>query len=223
MLTAGAITCRVYRLSEAPPPDFLEKAEADLRRHAFKPVNVDRAPRSFGWVRAQDVLDTDVRIENSMYDDYLVLGLRVDKVSVNARLVKAHFQRAAEERMRQTGRDRLGREEKAALLDRTRRELLAKQTPATSFYEAAWNTREHRVYFSATSENLNREFSDLFQDTFHVAILPQYPYLRAEAVAEARGLAEELARSKPEIFSPLARMHTQDWEDDGRDDARTDS
>ena len=203
MLTSGSITCRVYRLTEDPPPGFLEKADADLKRQAFKPVNVDRGPRSFGWVRAQDVLDTNVRVDNSTYDDYLVLGLRVDKVTLNSRILKAHFLRAAQDRMQETGRNALSRDEKTALLERTRRELMVKQTPATSLYEVAWNTAEGRVYFSATSETLNQEFCDLFQDTFHVALLPQFPYLRAEALAEARGLGDELAQSQPEIFSPL--------------------
>lgn len=206
MLTSGSITCRVYRLAEKPPPDFLDKADRDLKRHAFREVDVAKSPRSMGWVRAQDILNTDVRVANSMYEDFLVLGLRVDKVAVNARLLKAYFQRAADERLQETGRSSLSRDERAALLEKTKLQMLTMQTPATALYEVAWNTADHLVYFSATSEALNQEFADLFQDTFHVGLLPQLPYLRAEAYAEPRGLGGRLGAIEPEIFSPIVRM-----------------
>ena len=200
-LTSGAITCRSYRLAAPPPKGFLTEIGMDLKRHAFRPVRVDRSPRSLGWVNARDVLDTDLTVEKVVYEDFLVLGLRVDRVTLNTRLLKAHFNRELVKALRERRKKQLSRDERAALLERVRLELMAKQTPSSSFYEMAWNLLTHHVYFSATSSSLNIEFCDLFSDTFHVAPLPLFPFVRADAKARSEGLAEELLASQAARFA----------------------
>jgi hypothetical protein len=198
--TTGTITCRGYRLVAEPPADFRAKMHADLRRHAFQPVNPERSPRSLGWVNPRDILDTDLRTEKIIFDDFLALGLRVDKVSVNAKILKAHCQQAISRIMKERDRKQLSRDERTVILEKTRIDLMKKQTPISSFYEMAWNLESNRVYFSATGGTLNTEFCDLFQETFHTGLTPLFPYLRAEDKAEKEGRLEALLRTQPARF-----------------------
>jgi hypothetical protein len=203
-LTAGTITCRTYRVTTPPVGDFLPGLQPDLRRHTFQPVRPDRASRSMGWVSPRNLLDTSLRVDHLVFGDFLVLGLRVDKITVNARVLKAHFAQAVQQVLRERSKKQLSREERTAILEKTKLELMAKQTPATSVYEAAWNLRTHRVYFTGTNETLNAEFCDLFQETFHVGLTPLHPVLRAEAKARKENIVDALMQAKAARFSPLA-------------------
>ena len=201
-LTAGSMTCRCYCLEDPPPKTFLANVERDMKRHAFRPVQVERSPRSWGWVNAQNVLDTDLTLEKIRFDDFLVFGLRVDRVTVNGRLLKAHVAAAIEKALRQRERKTLSRDERTAFVEKVRLDLMAKQMPLTGLYDAAWSLKTHHVYFSATGDALNQEFCDLFSDTFHTALTPLFPFLRAERKAKSEGLVDELLATMPVQLSP---------------------
>jgi hypothetical protein len=155
-----------------------------------------------GWVNAQNVLDADLTLEKVRFDDFLVFGLRVDRVRVNGRLLKAHAAAAIEKALRQRERRTLSRDERMAFVEKVRLDLLAKQTPLTSLYDVAWSLETHHVYFSATGDSLNQEFCDLFGETFHTALTPLFPFLRAERKAKQEGLIDELLATMPAQLSP---------------------
>ncbi|MFP4379732.1 MAG: recombination-associated protein RdgC [Candidatus Sumerlaeia bacterium] len=200
-ISSGNISCRAYSLMSKPAPDFMSKLGQDLKRHAFQPVRPERSPRSMGWVSPRDVLDTDLATEKAVFDDFIMLGLRVDKVAVNTRILKAHFQQAVQKTLKERDRKQLTRDEKAAIMEKTRVELMLQQTPSTSFYEMAWNLENHHVYFSATASTVNTDFCDLFQETFHVGLTPMFPYLRAEEKATLDGSMDVLLQSGPARFN----------------------
>lgn len=206
-ITSGTITCRAYCLAEPPGKNFLDDVAPDLERHAFKPVRVERSPRSLGWVSPRDILDTDLTLDKVLFEDFLVLGFRLDKVTVNARLLKAYCNQERLKYLRDhAGKKQMSRDERATLLEKVRLQLLKLQSPTTSFYEMAWNLRTHQVYFTATSTSLNQEFCDLFSDTFHTALTPLFPFIRADRKAAKEGLADELAATEPAYFSPLPQV-----------------
>lgn len=205
-ITAGGISCRVYKLADSLPSDVWEKAEGDLKRRRFEPVDVERANRSMGWINAQDILDGDVTLDKCRFEEFLLLGLRVDKVTINSKLLKAHFRKAIQEKVKDRQKKQLGREEKTALLEHTRLKLMKAQSPASSFYEAAWNIETGHVYFSTAAKTINQDFCDLFQETFHVGLAPLFPYIRAEARAQKEGWLEELLRVEPERFTLPAQL-----------------
>jgi DNA recombination-dependent growth factor C len=213
-ITAGSITCRLYEVAKPPKGSFLAEIGSDLKRHAFHPVQVERSPRSIGWVNPRDILDTDLKVEKVVFEDFLVLGLRVDKVGVNARLLKAYFHQERQKLLEQRSKKELNRDERMALLEKVKIQLMARQSPATSLYEMAWNLRSHHVLFSASSTTLNQEFMDLFSDTFHTGLTPLMPSIRAHDKAEKAGLLEEFQMTEPAHFSPLARVHEAGSGDD---------
>ncbi len=201
-LTSGSITARPYIVTTPPEPGFLEKLDTDLKRHAFKPVKPEQSPRSIGWVHPRDVLDTDLTVDKVVFEDFLVLGLRVDKLMVNSRLLKAHFNIERLKFMKERSTKKLSRDERAALLERVKLTLMKQSSPSTSFYEMAWNMKTNHVYFSGTSQTLNQEFSDLFGETFHVRIIPLLPFIRATKMAERDNLKEELLAADPTRLAP---------------------
>jgi hypothetical protein len=200
-LTSGAITCRSYYIPEPPAKHFLEKADKDLKRHAFQPVRVELSPRSLGWVNARQILDTELSVPKVVFEDFLILGLRVDKVTVNARILKAHYNQERVKALEERKKKQLSRDERTALLDKVRLTLMGQQSPATSIHEMAWNLTTNHVYFSGLSDSLNQEFCDLFSDTFHASLTPLFPFIRADLKATKEGLREELLQTEPARFA----------------------
>ncbi|HBF35570.1 TPA: hypothetical protein DDW35_13485 [Candidatus Sumerlaeota bacterium] len=205
-LSVGTISCRTFYLAQPPVGDFLAQAQGDVRKHSFKPVQPDRSVRSLGWVDPSDVLDNAPLVERLVYEDFLLLGLRLDRVAINGRLLKAHFRHAMQKMSAERNKRPIGREEKAALLEKTRLDLLARQTPTSAFYEMAWNMRTHHVYFTGTGNTLANEFQDLFQETFHTGLTPLEPFLRAQVKAEKEGLLEPFLKAEPARFRSIERM-----------------
>jgi len=206
-LTMGTITCRAYFLALPPQNGFLADAIRDIQRHAFHPPQADRGQvRSLGWVNPRNLLDARLTLEKIQFEDFLVIGLRIDKIALNARIVKAHYGEAVHEALKDRRKQGLSREERMAILDKVKMDLLVKQTPSTSLYEMAWNLKNHHIYFSATSESLNLEFCDLFSDTFHTSLTPYFPFLRAEEKAKQDGLTEQLLECLPARFSPQVKV-----------------
>lgn len=205
-LSTGTLSCRVFTIAAPPVGDFLAKAQADVRGHSFRPVQPDRSTRSLGWVNPADVLDNAPDLDRLVFEDFLLLGLRLDRVAVNSRLLKAYVRHALDKLSRERNKRPIGREERAALLEKTRLDLLAKQSPSTAFYEMAWNMRTHHVYFTGSGNTLSAEFADLFQETFHVALTPLQPFIRAQAKAEKEGTLEEFLKSEPSRFREIERM-----------------
>jgi len=206
-LTTGTVSCRSYLVEKIPTgPDFIKRVDTELARHSFRPVRVDRSPRSMGWVNVRDVLDTNLTMDKIQFGNYIVLGLRVDKVAINNKMLRAHFLRKLRDLLKQRQNRKLGREERAALLENTRIELMEAQSPATSLYEMAWGLESGHVYFSTSGNAINDEFADLFHDTFHASITPMFPFLRAQTQAEQEGMMAELLDTEPSSFSPLANV-----------------
>ena len=205
-LSAGTISCRVFYLAQPPVGDFLAQAQIDVRKHAFKGIDLNRSVRALGWINPNDILDDKPDLERLIFEDFLLLGLRLDRVAVNGRILKAHFRNALQKVSAERNKRPIGREEKAALLEKTRQDLLARQSPTSAFYEMAWNMSTHQVYFTATSNTLCNEFQDLFQETFHTGLTPLQPFLRAQVKAEKEGLLEPFLKAEPARFREIERM-----------------
>ncbi len=200
-ITAGALSARLWRVSDALPPHFNELFSRNLKRHAFRPPATDRGEtRSRGWVNIRNALDTDLTFEKTHFREIIALALRVDRVTINPRVFRAKLAEETEKTLRARKREVLNEEERAALNDKVRMELLRAQTPSMSIYEMIWHLESGVVVFGGTSNRLNVEFGELFSETFNVTLEPQLPFLRAQPWAEKHKLAAELRELLPASF-----------------------
>jgi hypothetical protein len=205
-IISGALSARVWRVTEALPPQFGESFERNLKRHAFKPISTEHGHlRSMGWVNIRQVLDANVTMKKAMFDNVLALALRVDRITINQRLFRATLAQEIAKALREKGQSGgLTREQRSAIEDDVRMKLLREQVPSMSVYEMAWQLESGSVYFAATGDKLNAEFSELFTQTFNVGIEPQFPFLRAQHWAKKARRQRDLLELLPAPFSPAA-------------------
>ena len=173
----GNMTTRRYRVFGALPSDFRDRFREALVAHAFRePASRTYAEEVVGWVEIGNLLDT--RFDNSdhwLFESYVVLGLRIDKKAVPAKLLRAHVAKAAREWCDAEGRARCPATVKAELRERIEDELLARCLPKIAVYELVWHVDEGWLAFHNTSERINDRLRTVFFRTFGLRLLPESP------------------------------------------------
>jgi hypothetical protein len=204
-ILAGSLRARVWRVVEPLPSDFNVRFDRSIRRHAFKPIEVEKGERSStGWVSLIRPLDAALTLEKCLFGETMALGLRVDRVSVSSRLLRAAVEEEVARILRERRRERLSTDQRRTVEEKVRLKLLKSQSPRMSIYETAWRLESGLVLFAGVGGRLNLEFAELFTKTFGLRIDAQFPYVRAESWAQRKGFEADLRKALPSPFSATA-------------------
>lgn len=204
-ITHGSLSARIWRVTEPLPPEFREAFDRNIRRYAFRPVRTEKGEtHSSGWVNARQVLDPNLSLEKALVGNTIILGHRIDRVTINARAFKARLWQETAKAERAAKPQGLKSEERDALKEKLKLEMVAAQTPSMTVHEIAWRLDSGLVFFGAPGAKANENLSDLFTQTFGVSIEPQLPFVRAERWAKRQKAERELREVLPSPFSPDA-------------------
>lgn len=167
-------------------PDDLSGATLDrVRVAASQPLVPDEeAEEHHGWCSIKDPMDTDLDHEKVFFNEYVCLGLRVDRWVVPKPLLKAHLRDAEAEILKQKGLERLGRKAKADLKLFILRKLRHQILPVTKNFDLVWNANNGVVRFFSHSVKTHFMAQELFERTFGLKLVPESP----GTAAERRGL-----------------------------------
>ncbi|MDX9719741.1 MAG: hypothetical protein RBU37_03275 [Myxococcota bacterium] len=159
-----------------------------IRHHSFSSLNLEDEEPKWGWVCAANPLDVDFRRDNVFFNQYVVLALRQDRWRLPAALLKARVNDARLKLMASSGKERLARHERDAIMEEQKRQLKEKSLPAMSVVDMAWDTAGKSVRFWTHNNAMNELFQELFEETFQLHLVPLSPYTMA-----ANGLLEDEA------------------------------
>lgn len=202
-ITMGTLTCRCFTVSGRPPADFRETYPLQIQRNAYRPPDPERGHmRSIGWVHPVRILDSEFDFDSILFGARMVLGLRIDSISINNRIYKARLFDEMAAHREKTKRPRLTRDEKNSIEEALQIQMAKAQTPASVFHELAWNLKTGEALFTGLSDKLCMEAQELFNETFELSLEPKLPYLRAEAIAGKLGLKAELIACQPADLAP---------------------
>jgi hypothetical protein len=185
---ARAITCRAFR---ALDPDG-----GDTRQ-------------SCGWFAIHDPLVSELNPADVFFQQYLIVGFRLDRRAVPAKLLYLE-RRRAEEAMRLTlDRARLGRTVRQQIKADVEARLMLRALPVPRLFDVAWNLESGRVYLTGKMRLAREAFIDLFRETFGVAPVPLIPYLAAEHVGLGARVLEAVRGVEPAglVGEPVPEEH----------------
>ncbi|MBN1944066.1 MAG: hypothetical protein JW797_00265 [Bradymonadales bacterium] len=179
-LSEGGITFRTYFVDGELPSDyrqlFLEKVYLDR----FEPLTVESEEDiSYGWVPIHDLLVQQFNSADLYEGSYLLLGMRIDRWALPPALLKALFRRAEQARLLEQKRDHLTRLERGELMEQQRRVLKRQTLPSVRLVDLCWNLERAELRFSSLSRTVNELFTELFEQTFGLRLLPDSPYISA--------------------------------------------
>ena len=190
----GRLTFRRYRILDPLPDDFRQRFEDALTDHAFRePHSVTKGEETVGWVRTDNLLDTDFSNRDKwLYSHYVMAGMRVDKKTLPAALVRAMVEKRIAEWCEEHGRARAPASVRSDVRTNIENELLARTLPTVKMIPFCWNLPEGWLLFENTSDRINERFRALFRNSFGVTLEPFTPL--------------DFLTESPELVDPLAAV-----------------
>jgi hypothetical protein len=172
----GTLSFSRYRLIGSLPDHFPAFFDERIRRHAFQTVWRTADEKAAGWTGLEDHLDSDFPYASYAQGRYLFFSLRVDRKSVAPALLRLRIMEAERSKLAETGQKKLYREQREAIRDTTRLELLGKVLPIPSFFEICWSVSDNTLFFCSLSDKVFEELRELFRDSFQLTLCPLVPW-----------------------------------------------
>ena len=182
----GGLTYKTYYIHDPLPERWRDPFEAGIKRNTFRPLNPEgEEERSVGWCSPHFPLDLDLHSGVFHYNDYIVLAVRIDTLSVPGPMLRIYAEQEARRVMVEQNKSSLTRYERSEIKERVRRDLRKKILPTIKTVDMAWNWQDGVVRFFSTSEKLNLEFMELFEATFDQVLTPDCAHTSARLNAAA--------------------------------------
>lgn len=200
----GNLTFARFYVTGDIPDDIPGTTLRRIRSNAFQPLSPEEdKSEGVGWANIEDPVDIDLDHEKVFYNEYVCLGLRLDRWAIPGPLLKAHLREAEEALLEKRGLEKLGRQAKADLKTMVVRKLRRQLVPSLKSYDMVWNLNSNIVHFFSQSERITTLFDDLFKKTFKLDLVPESPGTAADRVGLDAKQATALAGLEP---TTLARI-----------------
>jgi recombination associated protein RdgC len=181
----GNLTYSRFFIAGDVPDDLAGVSMRRIRASASQPlVPEEDVNERHGWCSIEDPMDVELDHEKVFFNEYVCLGLRIDRWVVPKPLLNAHLRDAEAALLQRKGLERLGKKARAELklfvLKKLRRNLI----PATKSIELVWNSGTGVARFFSQSPRVHLLVQELFEKTFRLKLVPESP----GTAAERRGL-----------------------------------
>ncbi len=201
----GSITFKSFYIDAELPKKFKETFLTAVRKSAFEPLQADSEDdKRLGWVNIQDPLDrTFASGNNIFFNEYLCLGLRMDRWAIPTPLLKAKLKEANKVFLESSGQERIGRRQRAAIKQQVIRGLREQMMPSMKVIDVVWNINQAQVKFWSHGKGMVEAFMGLFEHTFGMRLIPESPYTAAMALGLGDEALEHMATTEPSAFGSL--------------------
>jgi hypothetical protein len=189
-LLKGSLGLSRYKVEGELPSDFWSWLNRKILQNIFIDIESSTADKSSGWVSAHDYFDVGFAFETYNFNPYVVLGLRQDKRTVSAALVRKYHRLEINRQRKLQPEAVISKPDREMLKEKARLQLLARIPPQTATWEMCWHTGRGEVWLTTTSRSLLEVSLELFQKSFNPLFLtPRLPWLMAqEMLPEQSGL-----------------------------------
>jgi len=184
----GSLTFSRFFVWGDVPADLATASLTPIGAFTLRPLEPDEDDfERHGWCSMRDAMDLELDHEKVFFNEYLCLGLRVDKWVVPKPLLEMHLREAEAKLREQKGVERLGRKAKADLKLMITKRLRRNLVPVTKAVDLVWNVNTGVVHFFSQASRLQELMMEIFERTFHLRLLPESPAVAAERV----GMSDE--------------------------------
>lgn len=201
----GSISYTKFYVVGSLPDDFQKVFANAILARVIEPMTYDSDDEQHhGWCMVDKPFELTFDHSTLFANEYLNLGLRVDRWRLQVPLLKAKIEEAEANYRAKTQRTRLGKQQRAEIKLTVVRHLRKQTIPVTKSYDLSWNTTEKVLRFWSKSTKVLDLFQDLFEKTFKVKLLQESPVATAMSIGltnEQRGV---LTAIEPTLFSSLS-------------------
>jgi hypothetical protein len=175
-LRKGTLSFSRYRLIGNQPDRFPDFFDERIRKHAFSTDWRTADEKAAGWTGLEDPLDTDFPFASYAQGRYMLFSLRIDRKSIAPSLLKLKVIEAERKQLAHGGQKKLYREQREAIREAVRLELLGRTLPVPSTFEVCWSVQDNTLVFCSLSDKIFEELRELFRDSFQFSLSPHLPW-----------------------------------------------
>jgi recombination associated protein RdgC len=199
-IVGGAMTVRRMRVFGDLPEGWRELFRDRLNELAFRdPEEKQGKEEVEGWVLTQNLLDTDFTDFNRwLFNNQLVLALRVDKKTLPAKLLNATVQKRCEAWCQEKEVERCPASIKKEIKENLEDEWLDRTLPRVAVTEAIWNIDAGYLLIHSLSSSTHERFKKRFHRTFGLKLVDWSPL---DWLADAHTAQALLATAPAELTS----------------------
>lgn len=201
----GSISYTRFYVQGDLPDDFQNVFIDAIQARAFEPLKHDSdEEQHHGWCVVDKPFDLVVDHGTLYANEYLNLGLRIDRWRLPGPLLKARIIEAEAAYKEKYKRDRLGKQQKEEIKLTVVRQLRKQTIPAMKVLDLSWNTTEKILRFWSKSTKVFELFQELFEKTFKLKLIPESPYTTAMHLGLTKDQVESLSNIEPTTFNAQA-------------------
>jgi recombination associated protein RdgC len=203
----GSMTVTRFYIDAQIPNDFRARYLEAIRRNAFEPLKPDsEEDKRQGWVSIYNPLDSAFKTHNDIFmNEYMCLGLRMDRWSLPTLLLKARLKEAMSAYLKSSGQERASHGQRAAIKQQVTRVMREQTIPNMKVIDMAWNINQGSVKLWTHGKGQVDGFMALFEHTFGIQLIPDSPYTAAIALGISDEAQAQLLSIEPTTFSPDER------------------
>ena len=180
-LMKGSVSISRFKVEGNLPDNFWDWVNKKVTQNVFMDIEGVASEKSLGWVSAHDYFDVGFAFESYNLNPYLVLGIRQDKRTVNASLVRKYHRLEIIKARSLHPEVKLSKPDREMLKEKARLELLTRIPPQTRTWEMCWHTVKGELWFTTTSQATLELSRELFLKSFGpLTLTPRLPYLLAD-------------------------------------------
>ncbi len=198
LLTASSTFVR-YKVEGNLPDNFMEFADAQVKRFAFRDIDDTYDEFSIGWVSVLNMFDAEFQYASFAAGDYICLTMRIDERKVSPKILKKFCMKQEERVKRDKQIPKLNRHQKLEIKENMQLMLMKRAVPVPATYDLAWSLADHSLLFFSTNQKAHELLEDFFKETFGMLLMLQVPYNIAESMLDPTE-KQALAHITPSVF-----------------------
>ncbi len=176
----GSLSFTTYYVEGEPPNDFHQEYLDKIKRKYFQPLSpLGDDERAMGWVPAQEPMATELTRDKVFFNQYILLGLRVDKWTIPNQWLKARMRQVIAEKYPDP-ETKLSKRQKNEIRQEVTIDIKQHIIPSMKVIDMCWNIVDRKVRFWSTSKKVCEEFIEFFEDTFDLTLTPDSPFMMAQ-------------------------------------------
>ena len=201
-LLSSSVSITQYKVEGQLPAPVNAAVLEGLQKNAITDIDNESDDLISGWASFENPYKPEFELAGVSIDTYFVFSLRIDKKSIPSKTLKKHYFLAMAERLAETGRDYLSKNEKSEIREHVKTTLSLRIPATPNVYDIVWNYEEGQLWFFSNLKSANEELETIFSKTFKLTLIRVFPYTMANLLADlAEPEKDRLAKLAPTTFT----------------------
>jgi DNA recombination-dependent growth factor C len=200
-ILSSTVSITRYKVQGKISAPVIDNICAGLKRNTILEIDNQISDKAIGWTSFDKPFQPDFEGSSFVFGNNFVFALRIDKKNIAAKVLKKHYTIEVAQRMADSGRDYLSKNEKKLVKEHVISKLSVRIPATPNIYDLVWNYENSMIWFFSNLKAANEELETLFSKSFNLSLIRLFPYTAAQLSANLSDTQlDELNQISPTQF-----------------------